>query len=412
MTKFSKSHLQVTCKKSSMTWALVFLGLTPGITLADADESFNFAAGILTRYEDNLFRLASDAPAPNTGGASAKSDTVLTTYAGIRFDRAYDLQRLQLDLTATAYNYLHNDFLNFTALDYRAAWLWAVSPRLTGSLLADSTSTATSYTNIQSIATPNERTIRNQGFTGDWWIEGGWHLTAGVLRLRSITNSTELTSFGNFVQNSLEAGIKYLSTANNSIALVQRQSSGEYLDRTIDPVNLLDTHYDQRDTELRSIYQLSTLSQLDARIGYRDRSYENYSVRNYSGGVGAINYIWRPTSHLQFTLAAGRDLLAYQEASNSYYISNYVGFTPAWIISEKTTLRLKFELYKNKFQEAVVPIQALREDQINATQLGLSWQPTRTVTVDSYLLHENRSSNFTGLPFKANVASISVSALF
>ena len=397
-------------KLSGITRAIVFAGLAPGLALADAADSFNFAAGISARYEDNLFRLADSAPTPN--GASAKSDTLFTTYAGIRFDRTYDLQRIQLDVTATSYNYRNNDYLNFTALDYRAAWLWAISPRLTGSLFADKTSQVTSYTNLQNISTSNQRTVENQGLLGDWLVDGGWHLTGGAYRLRSKTDSTELTSFGNFVQDTAEAGVKYVSTANNSLALVQRQARGEYIDRAINPVSKLDNRYDQSDTELRAIYQVTGHSRLDTRIGYRDRTYENYSERDFSGAVGAISYLWTPTGKLQFTLTAGRDLLAYQENNNSYYASNFVNFTPAWLISDKTTLRLKLDWYKNKFEGAVVPVSELREDKIYSTQLALAWRPTRTVVVDSFLLHEERSSNISRLPYKANVVGLSASAVF
>lgn len=412
MTIRCKYHLKAEYLKPSAGWILVLSGLIPGLAFADAEDSFNFAAGISARYEDNLFRLAPNALPPNVSGSSAKSDTILTTYAGIRFDRSYDLQRIQLDVTATSYNYNNNDYLNFTALDYRGVWLWAISPRLTGSLFADRTSDVTSYTNLQNISTPNERTVEHQGFLADWLVDGGWHLTGGAHRLRSITDSTELTSYGNYVQNTVEAGIKYLTTSNNSIALVQRQANGEFMDRENDPVNLLDTRYKQSDTELRSIYQVTEQSRLDARIGYRDRAYENYSVRDFAGAVGAISYLWTPTSKLQFTLTAGRDLLAYQENNSSYYASNYANFTPAWLISDKTSLRLKLDLYKNNFSDAVVPVSELREDKIYTTQLILSWKPTRTAVVDGYLLHEDRSSNISGFPYKANVAGLSVSATF
>lgn len=412
MTIRCKYHHQTNYRSLGMACVLVLAGLTPSLVLADAEDSFNFAAGISTRYEDNLFRLASNAPAPNANGSSGKSDTILTTYAGIRFDRSYNLQRIQLDATATSYNYKNNDFLNFTALDYRAAWLWAISPRLTGSLFADSTSNATSYTNLQNIRTPNKRTVEHQGFLGDWLMDGGWHLVGGVNRLRSVTDSTELTSYGNYVQNSAEAGIKYLSTSDNSITLVQRQANGGYMDRENDPVNLLDTRYKQSETELRSIYRVTGHSRLDARIGYRDRTHENYSERNFSGLVGAISYLWTPTGKLQFTLTAGRDLLAYQEAGNSYFASNYVNFTPAWLISDKTTLRLKFDFYNNNFAGAVIPVSELRKDKIYATQIMLAWKPTRTVVVDSYLLHEERSSNISGFPYTANVVGLSLSAIF
>ena len=396
--------------QSGAAWIIAFAYLAPGFALADSADSFNFAAGISARHDDNLFRLANNAPTPN--GASAKSDTLWTTHAGIRFDRTYDLQRVQLDVTGTSYNYRNNNYLDFTALDYRSAWLWAITPRLTGSLFADSTSEVTSYTNLQNISTPNRRSIKNQGFLADWLVDGGWHLTGGAYQLRSRTDSTELTSFGNYVQNTAEAGVKYVSTANNSLTLVQRMASGDYIDQALNPVRFLDPRYNQSDTELRSIHQVTGHSRLDTRIGYRDRAYETYSQRDFSGAVGAISYLWTPTGKLQFTLTAGRDLLAYQSDRSSYYTSNYVSFTPAWLISDKTTLRLKLDRYKNKFAGAVVPVAELREEKIHTTQLALAWRPTRTVVVDSYILHENRSSNIDGLPYKANVVGLSASATF
>lgn len=392
---------------------MMIAAMTPALGHADAQDGFNFAVGTSVRYDDNLFRLPSGSPAPNTGRYSSKSDMLYTAYVGVRLDKPYGQQRLQMDITATQYSYRTNDYLNFSAVDYRAAWLWAITPRLTGTLSADQTSELASYATLQNATNRNKRVNENQRLTADWWVDGGWHLVGGVYRLRSIADGGELTAAGNYIQDTAEGGVRYVSAANNTLAAVQRTSRGDYIGRTLDAVNVLDTRYNQNETELHAIYQVTGHSLLDARLAYRNRTHEHFSQRNYSGTVGGLSYQWMPTGKLQFTLATGRDLVAYQESANSYYATNYISLTPAWLISDKTTIRLKLDLSKNEYHGAVAPTAAgSREDTVRSTQFSVAWRPTRTINVDGYLTHEQRSSNFSGLPYQANIAGVSASATF
>lgn len=397
--------------KLSPAMLIALACIAPNLGHADEQDAFNFAAGTSVRYDDNLFRLPSGV-APNTGRPSSRSDMLYTVYAGVRVDKPYAQQRLQMDVTATQYSYRSNDYLNFSAVDYRAAWLWALTPRLTGVLSADQTSELASYANLENATTRNKRVHENQRFMADWWVDGGWHLTGGAYRLRSVADAGELTAIGNYVQNTAEGGIKYVSAANNSIAAVHRASRGDFVGRALDTASALDTHYDQSETELRGIYQVTGHSLLDARLGHRNRTYEHFSQRNFSGTIGNLSYQWTPTGKLQFTLATGRDLIAYQESANSYYAANNISLTPLWRLTDKTSIRLKLDFTKNEYGGAIVPVAAAREDTIRSTQLGVAWRPTRTVIVDGYLTHEQRSSNIAGLPYQANIAGISASAVF
>lgn len=386
-------------------------GMAPSQGHADAQDSLNLAAGTSARYDDNLFRLPSGT-APATGRNSSRSDMLYTAHAGLRLDKPYGQQRVQADITATQYSYRSNDYLNFTAVDYRGAWLWSLTPRLTGVLSADQTSELTNYANLENATNRNKRINENQRFMADWSVNGGWHLTGGVYRLRSVADAAEFTATGNYVQNTVEGGIKYVSAANNSIAAVHRTSRGNYIGRTLDTASALDTRYDQNETELQAIYQITGHSRLDARLGLKDRTHEHFSQRNFSGTVGNLTYQWTPTGKLRFALTAGRDLVAYQELTHSYYAANYVSLTPTWLLTEKTSVRLRLDLNRNEYHGAIVAPAAVREDTIRSSQLSLAWRPTRTIVVDGYLTHEQRSSNFSGLPYQANIAGVSAAATF
>jgi exopolysaccharide biosynthesis operon protein EpsL len=395
-------------------FAALVASLLAGLSHAGPEDSLNFAVGTTVRHEDNLFRLPSGSAAPNagSGNSSSKSDLLSTLYAGIRLDKAYSLQRFQLDVTATQHNYRNNDYLDFTAVDYRGAWLWSVTPRLTGVLSADKTSELTSYADLQNSTVRNKRTVENQRFMADWWVDGAWHLTGGGYRQRSKGDNNELSAFGDYEENTGEVGVRYVAANDNSIAAILRETDGEYLGSTLNTASLLDTHYRQSESQVRGIFRISGQSLLDGRIGFVDRTYDHFSQRNYSGTVGELTYRWTPTGKLRFALTGGRNLVAYQESGNSYYVSHYANVIPEWLVTEKTTIRLGLGVAQNDYRGAVAPVITMREDTIRSAQLGVNWRPTPTITVDGYFTHEQRSSNLPRSDYDANVAGVAASLLF
>ena len=376
-------------------------GAAPGLSQADAEDALNFSLTSTATYDENLFRLSSGNGPTRPG--SSRADTLYTFRGGLHLDKPYAQQRLQGDLTATQYSYRNNSYLNDSAVDYRGAWLWAVTPQLTGVLAVDQVSSPVSYADLQSATNHNLRKNTSRQLTADWAVDGVWHVVGGANHLRSTTEGGELTATGNYEQNSAEGGVKYVSPANNSIAAVRRQVRGDYLGRPLS--------YDQSDSELVGIWQLTGKSRIDAKLGYTDRTY-NLTQRNYSGTTGALSYQMTPTGKLRLTLATGRDLVPYIETNNSYYVSNFVAFTPAWLLSEKTTISLRLGFNQNDFRGALTSNSIAREDKVRSAQLSAAWRPARSINVDGYLTHEQRTSNFSALDYSDNIVGITGSLRF
>ncbi|HEX6733203.1 MAG TPA: XrtB/PEP-CTERM-associated polysaccharide biosynthesis outer membrane protein EpsL [Azonexus sp.] len=377
---------------------------------AGPEDAFNLVAGTSITYDDNLFRLSSNSAVP-VAGKSSRSDYLYTAFAGVRFDKTYSLQRFQVDLTTTRYEYQEYDFLSFTAVDYRAAWLWSLTPRLTGIVYADRVELPTNFSDFTGRSRRNIQTTEVRRAMADWAAGGAWHLIGGVIQTR-LDNSGGFTEVGNYVQDSVEAGVRYVTAADNSLALVQRESRGDYSGRTLGDGSLLDTGYDQSETELRGHWKITGHSSFDARIGYLDRQHEHYGQRDFSGTVGRLAYLWEPTGKLQFTLATGRDLYSYQNDASSYYVYDYVSFVPAWLISSKTTLRLKLDYGKRDFRGPVQPTVEQREDTVRAAQLNLLWQPQPSIDVSAHVTREERDSNIDNLSFHGNIAGLSLTLRF
>ena len=126
----------------------IFIAFLVPPALADEFDVLNVVAGASLTQDNNVFRLPDDAsPAP---GFSTKSDRISVGYAGVRIDKPYGQQRFQLDATGTYTRYNTFSFLDFGAFDYRGAWLWHLTPRVSGTLSAERKQALVPFTDFQS----------------------------------------------------------------------------------------------------------------------------------------------------------------------------------------------------------------------------------------------------------------------
>lgn len=405
---------------------LAFQALIPLVfTLsANADEKdvFNVSAGASITFDDNLFRLPDSASASEVLGKSQRSDRIFTTNAGIKIDKPYSLQRFQVEANAVDNRFDNYSYLDYTAFNYRAAWLWQLTPNIKGTLSADQQQVLNSFaefrgTNNELNRTRSIQTNENRIFDVDALIGGGWHLLGGITELHS-RNSITFNAVGDFVQTGANVGIKYVAPSENSIALVQRAFNGNYQGRALDAVNQLDTGFKHRETELQVNWRLTGKSLIDAKIGYLDREHDNFGSRDYDGMTGKLAYNWQPTGKLGITTSLARNIYSFQQSINSYYVADTFAIAPVWEVTEKTNISMRYDYSQRDYRGAVQPIAEHRKDYVQSLMLAAEWKPLRTVTVTGALRREMRNSSFNDpsafgdLQYDANSATISAQLLF
>jgi exopolysaccharide biosynthesis operon protein EpsL len=404
---------------SSALWQRgIILGLMLSAGAVSADDAFRFTAGAGVRYEDNVFRLPSSFDPQTYLGTSKKSDLIQTVNLGVNFDQTYSQQRFLVMAGVTDNRYNNFSHLSFVSKNYQAEWQWYLTSRLTGRLAADRQEALNDFRDYQGYSSRNIRTTDNRRFLADWWMQGSWHLIGGVVenRLENSQSSQAYAEASSRVR-SVEAGAKYLTEANNFLSLLVRQGRGEYPGRDVDRVALLDNRFDQKELELSVGYQLTGKTTLNGRLARLEREHENLPVRDYSGTVGRLDFIWRPVPDLDINLSAGRDLVAFQatpsdpRGSYSYYANDFISLAPSWLVYAKTRLGAAFQHARRNYRGAVTPVDE-RNDRFNALGLTLAWMPTRTVTVSGTVGREKVTSNITAVGYTANTASVAVQATF
>ena len=368
---------------------------------ADEKDPLNVIVGISRKYDDNLFLLP----------ASERSESINTAYAGVRFDKQYALQRFKFDYTLTAYRYQKFNYLDFDAKEYKAAWLWALTPYLTGSLSADRSQSQYGFQDVKSNGTPNVSTKDNRNVSVDWSPYGNWHMLAGFTHSRNL-NSQNFQADRGYQQNSIDFGLKYGFLSGSAITLMEHDRQGVYASSPLDPVQFYDNGFSEREDEAQLAWQLSGKSALNLRAAFVNREHDHFSQRDYSGVIGSVSYTWTPTGRLQFSLSAARDLASYQTINSNYTRNDTLSIAPSYALSEKVSVRGSASITDRTFVgEGVIP-SSNRVDTSKIASINIDWTPMHSVTLGANLQRNSRSSNVSGFNYSDTTAGLSANLYF
>ena len=368
---------------------------------ADQDDTWNLTAGISTMHDSNLFR------SPNR---FASSDQITGTSVGLKINKPVGLQRFVVDAGLTDYRYQTNDYLDYVGKNARAAWLWSFTPRLRGNLSADYNEGLNSFVDYRG-RSRNLRTTEMYRFDVEADVTGGLRAVGGV-NYFDLKNSDIFVAEGDYQANSAEYGIKYVASNNSSMTLLGRRTHGEYDKRVVNTFSLNDSGFDQSDAELRFVWAASGKSTLNGRLGYLDRGHDNYSVRDYSGPVGSLDYIWDAAAKLRINAGFRQDLVSYQTLESSYYRAQVYSIVPVWQVTDKAALRARYSYETRDYLGAPIAALGGREDTLQQSLLAVNWAPLQSLKVSTYLKRDSRVSNRAINDFESNMAGISGSYAF
>ena len=376
-------------------------GLFATAAQANPEDAWNATAGINVMHDSNLFRRPSNAE---------MSDTIIATSAGLKVDKPYSLQRFQVDANLTDYRFNRNDQLNYLGKDARAAWLWALTPQLHGNLSANYLQAQNSFIDYAGTQ-KNLRTSKGYRFDAEWEAVGRWRLVGGVNQTQ-YTNSQIYLAEGDYKATAAEYGVRYVMPSGSHVTVMGRNTVGEYENRVVSPVNLIDSGFSQRDAEVKVGWVATGKSQLNGRLGYINREHDNYAVRDFKGVVGSLDYVWNSGGKLRFTVGVRQDLVSYQSFESSYYEVRGWQAMPTWQISEHMALRGRYSRDSRDFQGAINPALSGREDTLSQAMLAVDWMPYRSVVVSTFVQRDTRNSNRNAADFESNMIGLTAKALF
>lgn len=375
---------------------------------AQPTDGLQLRANVTQAFDSNLFHLPSDANVQALTGQSSAFDRIGITTLGVAYNKSYSLQRIELDVSVANYRYQKFDYLNFSANNYNAAWLWSLTPRLHGKLSRVRNVTLNSFDDYQNYTQSNQRTNVNSRFDAEYEVDSHWRALGGFART-SQTDQQLVVVEGDVTTHSVEAGVRYAFASGTTITYWLRDNQGSYLNRVLPSAGLYDSGYNQTDNELRLTWPLSGKTRVNAFVNHFGRTHPNYAERDYDGLNAGAGLQWDITGKTSLNASWARQLSSYQTNTSNYTQTDRITFSPVWQIGAKTALRLTFEAAQIDYLgRPTGPVANPRTDTTRDTSLSLDWAPYTFLSFNAALKNARRSSNQAGLDYISNLATFSV----
>lgn len=379
---------------------------------AQEEPRVRLRVGYAVQTDSNLFRLPAGTDTMSLLGTSSGSDRIGITTLGANFQTRQGLQSFRLDASVVDYKYQKFSHLSFTGTNYNLAWLWALTPRLTGSLMADRKETLNSYTDYQGYSLRNERLDTSTHFNLVYEIDGPWRLLTGVSQARQ-SNQQALIAGGDFSSSSAHVGLRHVYASGSTLSYRWIASDGRYLNRTLSSQALLDDRYTQSDHELRFHGVMGDGMHLDAHLTHISREHPHFPQRDFSGVNAGTSFNWALSSKTTLALSYARELGAYATSYSNYSQADRLSLSPVWLISARTQLGLRHSGTRIDFLGSPTGgAPSNRQDTWRDTTLFFSWQPRDPWTLMTSVQRQRRNSTLAGLDFETTLVSLSAQYSF
>jgi exopolysaccharide biosynthesis operon protein EpsL len=378
----------------------------PAYALEEDQDVWSFFVGGSISYDDNFLRLPNDVQPDQVGvGDRPRGTWIYNAYARVLMDVPVSRQRFRVDLTGFTNRYADYSYLDFSGWNGRAEWLWEAGNRWKGVAFIARTEALTSFADFRDFNTGNILTASTAYVDADYWIHPNWRIVGAVNYLQG-RNSQDVLAFDNIDQYSVEAGFRYVSTAQNWLRPTVRYTRGDYPNRPLATL-LSDTGFDQYDVGVDLSWRFTGVSEINGRVAYTERKLPILTERNFSGPTGRLTYNWTPRGTVGVSFLALREIGAITDITATYIVTSTLGVTPYWLVTPKVRLEASYNWTDRDYagQPAVLGIPQ-RNDQYNFARLTANWVPTRNWTVTLGYQYSDRTSNFPGLQFDDNTYTL------
>jgi len=383
--------------------AILLVGLlAPGSSWAVLSENLEVFAQENITYDSNVFRLSEKLDPTLVIGDSQKSDTIFTTAVGFNLDAPVSLQRFQLAAAFLDSRYRHFKDIDHTGHTINAAWLWSITPRLTGALGYQEEKTLASFANIQ-VRRPDLITSRTAFANGAWMVTPSWRLHGDLNAAR--TDHTEIRELQDLENASAEVGLSYVTAQENRIGVDVRGERGRSPEERVVQGQLFDNAYSQTGVGVQARWVATGHSRFDGRADYIRRRYEQFSERNYSGPTFRATYTWTPTGKITVATVAQRDIAPLEDITTTFVLVTSLTVRPDWQITDKVSLRGNFAYAKWDYRGD--PAFGLDfEHRVKTAGVSVLWRPFTRVSLSGGIAREERTSTLPTGDYKVNQATV------
>jgi exopolysaccharide biosynthesis operon protein EpsL len=362
-----------------------------------------FAAENIT-YDSNVFRLSPGVDPRAALGEDGRSDWNSSTQLGLSLDAPYSLQRFQASYTWFANRYDRFKELDFNGHTARAAWLWSVTPHLTGDVGYTDSQTLANFAN-KLFSRQRDILRTKQGFADAVWFPvASWRLHAGAASVDQ-RHDDPTQRFNDIETATGVAGVSYVTAADDRLGVEARVERGRSPHDELRGTNL-DPGYHQDSVGIVGHWIASGHSTIDGRVDYVRRDYDQPISRDFNGPTARLAHTWAPTGKLTIVSSIYRDIGPIADVqSGALVLIKGAAVKPSWALSDKITITGDAEYNVWDYRNDVL-FGGDYSHRVRTFGVGLSYRPTRKILLQGGYAHEMRTSTVPLADYKDDTANI------
>ena len=371
-----------------------------------AGGEFTPYVGFSVVKDDNLYRLDSDINVSALASPISKEDTIYQTKAGVAVDWMLSRQKVLADVSVTDNQFDKNSNLNYTGQAVDLKWNWLVGSYLTGQLGWSQKQTLNDFSNTatQNSSKKDQQTLN---FLGKWRYAPDWEV--GV-KLSSYDLSYDLQALQANDRRSAKKALfwNYITHAGNRVGVTWQREDGEYPERELTVLSVIDPKYQQDSLLLNVVWQVTIKSKLSADIGWNGRTHPTLSERDYDGFNTKIAYAWFPTAKTMLDVNLYRQLVSSNYVDSTF--SENTGYTvsAAWRMSEKVSFN---GMFKQETRDYVAQVNGFKE-RYDSVVASVTYQPYSMLDISLQLNQSLRDSTRLLRDYEAQTIVLDINVKF
>jgi exopolysaccharide biosynthesis operon protein EpsL len=370
--------------------------------LALGNDTLLLRANASATYNSNVLGISNELPPTLVQQflrGRSEGDWTWGFGAGLRLDVPVSRQRLQLDASATRYDYAQYNELDYTGYAVRGAWDWRVGKDWHGRLNAGAAQSRQIYASGVAVNLP--ALVRSYDVLADahYALTARWELN-GALSAGQSRYSAAALQDGNFNITTQSVGAMYRTPLGNGTGLRVTFEQGEWPNRPPVGVALLDNTYTQYTVAAVLDWRLTGKAQLSGDIGYTSRTRATAgSSSTVDGPSGRLTYAYSLSSKSQLQAGIYQTFGPLNDPTASYVRATGLDLGYGYQASAKLSLQANASYQRVDYLgESLIPGTLQRRDSYRLLGLGARYQATRTLSCSAGAQYQNRDSN---LPFAA-----------
>lgn len=384
----------------SMLVAILLQEFSLSAMAAPGDTFSPFVSASMT-HDSNLLRIDQAANSANS------ADTIRQTLVGMSVDWKLDRQHFLLTADVNDNRFDKFSVLNYQGRDAAGRWNWELGNHLSGALGYTNNLTLGSFADQRGLV-GNQRTWERKFFDGRWLLHPSWKAGVGISKNKLSYGDIRQRAF-NREDDAMEATLQYLSSANNTIGILLRDTDGSYPNQTVDYISMTDNGYHQREVLATLDWNYDGHSIIHGQAGGVQRKHDHFSSRDYRSINARGNYTWLATGKLKLNASAWREVTAYDDLTSSYSLNRGLSLEPTWAATSSIAVigKIRHETRDFLGDPGILALPTMRRDTYNARTLAISYQAARSTSVNISWSNERRESNRPLFGFYSEAVSVS-----